>query len=97
MEQIRAERHRGRRGRPPREVLPADPRDPEIIRAKALARAGRPRQQMTGHAVTAPQAADASGLAVPGRAMRVSPRLPGSPGEDHAPVRDGGARPPARA
>ena len=52
MKQIRAERHRGRRGRPWREVLPPGPRDPDLVRAKALARAARPRRQMTGRAAT---------------------------------------------
>ncbi len=35
MKQIRAERPRARRERPWREALPADPRDPDIMRAKA--------------------------------------------------------------
>lgn len=36
---IRTARPRIRRGRPWPEDLPADPRDPDIVRAKALARA----------------------------------------------------------
>jgi hypothetical protein len=39
MKQIRIHRPRVRRERPWHEVLPPDPRDPDVIRAKALARA----------------------------------------------------------
>jgi hypothetical protein len=39
MKQIRTNRPRIRRGRPWQEDFPADPRDPDIVRAKALARA----------------------------------------------------------
>jgi hypothetical protein len=61
----RAHRPRGRREAPWREALPADPRDPAIVRAKALARAGRSGQQMTGRAVPVPGPAEVSERAVP--------------------------------
>jgi len=38
MKRIRIERRRVRSERPWLEVLPPDPRDPDIVRAKALAR-----------------------------------------------------------
>jgi hypothetical protein len=38
---IRIDRHRARRERPWREVLPADPRDPDVVRVKALALVAR--------------------------------------------------------
>ena len=41
MQQIRIDRPRARRERPWQEVLPPDPRDPDVVHAKALARAGR--------------------------------------------------------
>jgi len=41
MKRIRAERPRIRRERAWTEDLPADPRDPDVVRAKALARARR--------------------------------------------------------
>jgi hypothetical protein len=40
VQQIRIHRPRVRRERPWHEVLPSDPRDPDVVRAKALARAG---------------------------------------------------------
>jgi hypothetical protein len=40
MQRIRIDRLRVRRERPWHEVLPLDPRDPDVVRAKALARAG---------------------------------------------------------
>ena len=40
MQQIRIRRPGIRRGRPCHEVLPPDPWDPDVVRAKALARAG---------------------------------------------------------
>jgi hypothetical protein len=46
MKQIRIQRPRARRGRDCREVLPPDPRDPDVVRAKALARAGNPGQKV---------------------------------------------------
>jgi hypothetical protein len=36
MRRIRAQRPKRRRERPELEVLPLDPRDPDIVRAKAL-------------------------------------------------------------
>jgi hypothetical protein len=41
MKQIRAERQKQRRDRADAEILPLDPRDPAIVRAKALSRAAR--------------------------------------------------------
>ena len=41
MKQIRAERQKQRRDRAEAEILPLDPRDPAIVRAKALSRAAR--------------------------------------------------------
>ena len=46
VKRIRIDRPRVRRDRPWREVLPPDPRDPDVVRAKALARAGNPRQKV---------------------------------------------------
>jgi len=40
-EKIRIQKLRTQRGHPGREVLPPDPRDPDIVRAKALARTPR--------------------------------------------------------
>jgi hypothetical protein len=47
MQRIRIQRPKVRRGRPWRGVLPPDPRDPEILRAKAVGRAGDPDQETT--------------------------------------------------
>ena len=41
MKQIRAERPKRRRDRANSEIFPLDPRDPAIVRAKALSRAAR--------------------------------------------------------
>jgi hypothetical protein len=41
MKQIRVERPKQRRVRADAEILPLDPRDPDIVRAKALSRAAR--------------------------------------------------------
>jgi hypothetical protein len=38
VKRIRMDRRRTRRERPWREILPPDPRDPDVVRAKALAR-----------------------------------------------------------
>lgn len=38
MQRIRIQRPKGRRQRRWREVLPLDPRDPQVLRAKALGR-----------------------------------------------------------
>jgi hypothetical protein len=58
MKQVRAKTSRSPRAHPWDEALPADPRDPDILRAKALARTGKPGQRMTGHAVTAGRSAE---------------------------------------
>jgi len=47
MKRIRIQRPQVRRERPWLEVLPLDPRDPDVVRAKALARGANP-----GHGVT---------------------------------------------
>jgi hypothetical protein len=44
MKQIRIGRLRAGREQPGREVLPRDARDPDVVRAKALARRRRPRR-----------------------------------------------------
>jgi hypothetical protein len=48
MKRIRIDRPRARRDRPWREVLPPDPRDPDVLLAKVLARAAGPRQKVPG-------------------------------------------------
>ncbi len=40
MKRIRIQKPRPRRESPGREVLPPDPQDPDVVRAKALARGG---------------------------------------------------------
>ena len=50
MKQIRTGRPRIRRGRPGPEDLPADPRDPDVVRAKALARARQTGSSRTNRA-----------------------------------------------
>jgi hypothetical protein len=45
VKQIRIERLRARREHPGREVLPRDARDPDVVRAKALARGRRSRRR----------------------------------------------------
>jgi hypothetical protein len=47
MKRIRIQRPKARRERPWVEVLPPDPRDPNVVRAKALRLAARPHQQVT--------------------------------------------------
>jgi hypothetical protein len=42
MKRIRTQRPKARRQRPEREVLAPDPRDPEVLRAKALGRSTHP-------------------------------------------------------
>ena len=42
MKRTRIERPRARRERDWREALPPDPRDPDVVRAKALARVANP-------------------------------------------------------
>jgi len=80
VKQIRIERPRARREHPGREVLPPDPRDPDVVRAKALARGRKARRQVTGRGATVPRRADAGGLAVPGRAVQGKPAVPGITG-----------------
>jgi hypothetical protein len=46
VKRIRIDRLRARRERPWREVLPADPRDPAVVRAKTLARTAHPSQKV---------------------------------------------------
>jgi hypothetical protein len=41
MKQIRAQRPKRRRDRAEAEIFPLDPRDPDIVRAKAVARLAR--------------------------------------------------------
>jgi hypothetical protein len=48
VKRIRIDRPRARRERPWREVLPLDPRDPDIVRVKALARTTQPSKNETG-------------------------------------------------
>jgi len=47
MKRIRIERPKLRRDRPWLEVLPPDPRDPDVLGAKALCRSGSPREEVT--------------------------------------------------
>jgi hypothetical protein len=47
VKRIRIDKPRARRERPWREVLPADPRDPDVVRAKTLARAAHTSQKVT--------------------------------------------------
>lgn len=47
MKRIRIHRPKARRERPWLEVFPPDPRDPDVVRAKALRPAARPHQQVT--------------------------------------------------
>jgi hypothetical protein len=50
MKRIRVQPPKARRERPWPGVLPADPRDPEVVRAKALGRAARERRHPRDHA-----------------------------------------------
>ena len=50
MKQVRIQRPRARGERPWHEVLPLDPRDPDVARAKALA-----RRRVAGHTHRQPQ------------------------------------------
>jgi hypothetical protein len=58
MKQVHAKKSGSRRDHRWDEALPADPRDPDIIRAKELARTGKRGQRMTDHAVTAGRSAE---------------------------------------
>lgn len=53
MKRIRIDRPRVRHDRPWREVLPPGPRDPEVVRAKALTRARNPRQKVAQQVMAA--------------------------------------------
>jgi hypothetical protein len=75
VQRIRIQKPRARRERSWREALPPGPRDPDVVRAKALARARNPRQQVASHAVAAPRAADAGGFSPSGP---VTGGLPGA-------------------
>jgi hypothetical protein len=56
VQQIRIERKAPMRGRPDRSaVLPLDPRDPDILRAKLLLRRGAARSVPTGSGASRPQ------------------------------------------
>lgn len=46
MKHIRIQRPKVRRQRPGREVVPLGPRDPEVLRAKALGRSAHPHQEV---------------------------------------------------
>jgi hypothetical protein len=80
VKRIRIQRPRARRERPWGEALPLDPRDPDVVRVKALVRAANPRRRVTGRAVTVPGPADASGSTPSGSVMdgrRVPAGCPG--------------------
>jgi hypothetical protein len=46
MKRIRIKKPKVQRERPWRDVLPLDPRDPDILRAKTLSRSAHPHQQV---------------------------------------------------
>ena len=50
MKRVRTVRPKAQRERPWLEDLPADPRDPDVVRAKALARAQSAASSRTGRA-----------------------------------------------
>ena len=56
MQRIRIHQPKARRERPWHDVLPPDPRDPDVVRAKALARAGdRPAEEHPGSHIPPPR------------------------------------------
>jgi hypothetical protein len=61
MQQIRIHRPKVRRERPWHDVLPPDPRDPDVVRAKALARAGDRAGGRTARQSPSPQPAETAG------------------------------------
>jgi len=61
VQRIRIHRHRVRRERPWHDVLPPDPRDPDVVRAKALARAGDRAGGRTARQSHSPQPAETAG------------------------------------
>jgi len=80
VKQIRIHKPRARRERSWREALPPDPRDPDVVRAKALARARQPRQRVTSHAVAVPRPADAGEFSPSGPVTDGLPGAGGGPG-----------------
>ena len=61
MERIRIHRHKVPGERPWREALPPDPRDPDVVRAKALARAGDRSRGTTAKQSPFPRPAETAG------------------------------------
>jgi RND superfamily putative drug exporter len=61
VQQIRIHRPRARHERPWQEALPPDPRDPDVVRAKALARAGDRASGSTARQSPSPWPADTAG------------------------------------
>jgi hypothetical protein len=82
MKQIRIERPRIRREHPGREVLPRDARDPDVVRAKALARGRKLRRHSPGETArslsTGPVLGVAAGTKVVST-LRSSPTEPDYP------------------
>jgi len=60
VQRIRIHRPRARRERSWQETLPPDPRDPDLVRAKALARAGGRAGSRTARQSHSPQPAAAA-------------------------------------
>jgi len=58
VQRIRIHRHRTRRERPWQEVLPPVLRDPDLVRAKALARAGDRAGRTTARQSRSPRPAE---------------------------------------
>ena len=46
MKRIQIERPKHRRDRPEYDLLPRDPRDPDVVRVKSLGRIARPRREV---------------------------------------------------
>jgi len=61
VQQIRIHRPNVQRERPWQEVLPPDPRDPDVVRAKALARTGDRASRRTARQSPSPRPADTAG------------------------------------
>ena len=61
MQRIRIHQPKVRRERPWHDVLPPDPRDPDVVRAKALARAGDRAGRRTARQSHSPQPAETAG------------------------------------
>jgi hypothetical protein len=61
MQQIRIHRPKVRRERPWHDVLPPDPRDPDVVRAKALTRAGDRAGGRTARPSPSPPPAETAG------------------------------------